>query len=402
MTQLRTLTIIVLAVSLFMAGCDIKKNTASPDAVFTTVYNDNDMNSSYYPLGIVQQSDGQLIMLAGIANDTSKYTWTGTYIMAADAQGKFLWGSNMVTGYVNPVPNLIYTGGDTYFICMDEVTLQANLMIVNNAEKNAGVVKTFTDIIYPLYTYQTSDGGLLIISYDRASRSTRITKTDASFNEVWQKDFNVMEDAEAKVIGHLSKLGQQFPFFAGEVSDGGTVTHYFVNSFFNYSFSMLFLKASNGSQAGVVNGYRYDGAVSAALHLTGTKFALSRYTFGDNYLMPQAVVVPDSLGTTDDLAGTKFSELTSDARVLIREKDSGSQKRTIFITSTKIGQLVMYQFAQDTTKLLRSDYFGHSNPVDIASAIDTKDGGMLLLCRLTVAGRFPRMALYKVSAGNFK
>ena len=403
MTNIKNYLIIITSlVPVLFAGCDIKKNTLAPDAVFTTIYNNNDMNSSYYPLGIAQDKSGQMLMLAGITNDTSKYTWAGTYIMAADTDGKFLWDNSMVTGFVNPVPNVISSGGGTYFICMDEVTLQAHLLQINTATKSASVIKTFDDIIYPLYAYQTSDGGIIIVSYDRTSRSSRITKTDAAFNEVWHKNFNVMEDTEAKVIAHLSKLGQQFPFFAGEMKSGTAVNRYFVNSFYNYSFSLLIIDAATGDQTGVVNGYRYDGAISAAMHLTNSKFAISRYTFGDNYVLPQADINPDEVASTNDLAGTKFPELNSDAKVIIKAKGEGSEKRIVYITSTKVGQLAMYQFNTDTTKLLKSNYYGHSNPVEIASAIDSNDGGMLLLCRLIVAGRFPRMALYKVSAGEFK
>lgn len=400
-TYCKPILLIALMFAL-LAGCDIKKNDAAPDAVFTTIYNSNDINASYYPLGIVQESGGNLIMLAGITNDTSKYTWAGTYIMTADAQGKFLWDNSILTGFVNPVPNLISSGGNSYFICMDEVTLQAHLMMVNPAEKSAALVKTFDDITYPLYTYQTSDGGLLIVSYDRSMRSTRVTKTDAAFNKVWQKNFNVMEDTEAKVIGHLSKLGQQFPFFVGEIKTGNAVSRYFVNSFYNYSFSMLVLDAASGNQAGVVNGYRYDGAISAAMYLANKKFAVSRYTFGDNYLVPQADINLDEVSTTNDLTGTKFPELTSNAKVILKEKGDNDNKHVVYISSTKEGQLVMYQFKTDTALIVKNNYYGHSNPVEIASALDTKDGGMLLLCRLIVAGRFPRMALYKVSAGEFQ
>jgi len=385
----------------FMAGCDIKKNTTAPDAVFTTIYNDNDINASYYPLGVVQQLNGQLIVISGIANDTSKYAWTGISVIAADPEGRFLWGNNTTSGNVNPVPEVIYNHGETYFICMNEVTLATQLMKVDAATKNISLTKTYNEIIYPLYTYQTSDGGLLIISYDRMSRSTLVTKTDGSFNEIWQKNYNVMEDAEAKVIAHLSKLGQQFPFFAGEIMTGNTASHYFVNSFFNYSFSMLIVSAANGNQTGVVNGYRYDGAISAALHLSEDTFSVARYTFGDNYVLPKTEINADEVATTNDLAGTKFSELNYDAKVLLREKGEANQKRIIFITSTKVGQLAMYQFSHQSGKLLKSNYYGHSNPVEIAAAINTSDGGMLLLCRMIVAGRYPRVAIYKVSAGEF-
>ena len=61
----------------------------------------------------------------------------------------------------------------------------------------------------------------------------------------------------------------------------------------------------------------------------------------------------------------------------------------------------MYQFSHDAGKLLKSNYYGHSNPVEIAAAINTSDGGMMLLCRMIVAGRYPRIALYKVSSGEF-
>ena len=394
--------LILLSLFAGLTGCDIKKSNAKPDSVFTNIYNNTDLNASFYPLDIRQKANGNFVILAGTTNDTSQYPLAGTYIMETDSKGKFLWDNNITSGFVNPVPGFLDGNDEVYFIAMDGTTLQAQLMRVDDSEKAASVIKSYSGIEYPLYVHQNSDGSVLIVSYDRTSRTTRVTKTDASFNELWHNNYNVMEDDEQKVLYHVTKLGQQFPFFTGEVKNGSTTTHYFVNSFFNYSFSLLFINAGNGQLTGVVNGDHYDGSVSSTMHLSDTKFALSRYSFGDNYILPQVDLDIETISHSNNLVGTKFPDLNSDAKVVIREKGEGSNRRIVYITTTKVGQLVIHQFNYDTGELLKSKYFGHSNPVEVASAIDTNDGGMILLCRMIVAGRFPRIAEFKVSPDEFK
>jgi hypothetical protein len=383
-------------------SCDIKKSNVSPDAVFTNIYHDNDLNTAYYPLDINQAANGELTILAGIKNDMSKYTWNGVYIMETDKDGKFLWKISSLTGYVNPISGIFTKNDQTYFLCMDEITLQTYLMHIDKTERSISVAKTYPTIEYPIYAKATNDGGILIVSYDRASRSSKISKTDANFNLSWQQTYNVMEDAEEKVIFHLTHMGRQFPFFAGEVKSGNTATHYFVNTFFNYSFSLLFVNAANGSQTGVVNGYRYDGAISSAIHLGENQFAISRYSFGDNYLLPQTTADIDAISSTNDFSGTKYPEFTTDARVHITDKGPTDNKRIIYATSSKIGQLVVAQFNYDSGAWINTQYFGHSNPVEIAAILNASDEGMLILSRMIVAGRYPRIALFKISPGAFQ
>lgn len=387
---------------IILYSCDIKKSNVSPDAIFTSVYHDNNLNTSYFPLDLIQDSNGELTILSGIKNDSSKYAWNGIYIMEADKDGKFLWKIESLSGYVNPVSGMLLKNGQTYFVCMDEISLQTYLMVIDKTERNIAMVKAYASIEYPLYSKVTSDGGLLITSYDRASRSSKISKLDGNFNVSWQRTFNVLEDAEEKVISHLTHIGRQFPFFAGEVKVGNTASHYFVNTFFNYSFSLLIVNAANGSQTGVVNGYRYDGALSSALHLRENQYAISRYSFGDNFLLPQTAIDIDAILSTNEYNGVKYPEFTNDSKVCIVEKGSGGNKRIVYASGSKTGQVVLTQFNYETGEWANTHYLGHSNPVEVASAISTSDNGMIVLSRMIVSGRYPRIALFKVSSGVFE
>jgi hypothetical protein len=78
-------------------------------------------------------------------------------------------------------------------------------------------------------------------------------------------------------------------------------------------------------------------------------------------------------------------------------KTKSTPERIAFTTTTKTGQLVVNQF-DNAGKWVSSKYLGQSNPVEVASTINTSDGGMLVLARMTVAGRFERIALFKLKA----
>ncbi|NJO88277.1 MAG: hypothetical protein HC831_04375 [Chloroflexia bacterium] len=76
---------------------------------------------------------------------------------------------------------------------------------------------------------KTPDNGVLLLSYDSDTRSSRLSKLDGSFAIQWQNDFKVNEDAEGLLLDHMIKTGKKYSFFHG--SCGGMVvnillTHY--------------------------------------------------------------------------------------------------------------------------------------------------------------------------------
>ena len=237
------LLIILAAGLLTVCVSCYEKEDYMPEESFIKIFNDQRFESSFIPMDLVQAGeDGYFILSASGA-------WN-TYILRVDAEGNFMWDFFLDDSYVNPVKGLYYQDGIFYFFCMDYISLSTYRMKADDISQHAEVDHTYGDIIYPLHTSRV-DNGYLVLSYNREDYSTRLSRLNDQFNVVWHKDYEVEQDVEEPIIGHLARIGTRQPFFTGQAGN-----RYFFNGFYNFSMSLLFVAASDGSQTGVINGFR--------------------------------------------------------------------------------------------------------------------------------------------------
>ncbi len=65
--------VLYYALLLSVTGCDIKKSKSDPSDSFSAVYDHPDMNLSFYPVDMVQTSDGGFLVLSVYTDTASKY-----------------------------------------------------------------------------------------------------------------------------------------------------------------------------------------------------------------------------------------------------------------------------------------------------------------------------------------
>lgn len=392
MNKIRNIFILLIIIGLGLSAC--KKNDIKPENIFTKIYSDPNSDISYYPLDIAETTGGGYYILGATAIDTTR-TWLNTYIARADDQGELLWSSILELPYVNPVSNLINLGGDYYIFCMDEISLGTYLLKIDEGAQTATEVASWGDIIYPLAVSKTPDNSFLLLNYDRTSRNTSLIKIDASFNVVWKSDFNVVEDAEEILIDHLIKTGKNIPFFTGYIGEGAA-TNYFANGLYNYTLSLLFVNASNGDRTGVAQGFRYDGGASSLIALQGNNFAMSRFSFDAQYLLPSTSFDINSITNISDLGGGRLNEIAADAETRVKQMTIGGKETVVFATNTNNNQVIIFVYDIATNELILKKYLGFSNPVVVGALIQTADGGIAVLVQTMVAGRFKRLGVYKI------
>lgn len=384
-------TIIFLAVAL-VATFACKKSNLQPENIFTKIYSDPNSDISYYPLDLAQTGD-EYYILGATAIDTTR-TWLNTYIARIDKEGEMLWSTELELPYVNPVSNLIEIGGQYYIFCMDEISLGTHILQIDEGGQTATHVASL-DVLYPLAVSKTPDNGCLLLGYNRLSRSSSLTKLDGSFNVTWESLFPVKEDAEAFLVEHLIRTGKNLPFFTGTIGSG-SATHYYANGLYNYTLSLLFVNASDGSNTGVAQGYRYDGGASSLLHIQGTSFSLSRFNFGMQFLLPFTDVDINSITHISDLGGGQLAEIAEDAETRSKRMKINGKEAVVYATNTNNNQVIIYAYDLTTNELILKKYLGFANPVKIGSMIQTSDEGIGLLVQTMVTGRFKRIGFYKI------
>ncbi|MTI20387.1 hypothetical protein E1176_05075 [Fulvivirga sp. RKSG066] len=381
---------ILFLTTILLASCDISENEALPKASFLKIYDDKNFESSFIPIDVKQTADEGYIILGARRIEDSDFT--GVYLLKTDNKGEFV-ADLRLEGMVHPAPGLVKTTDNRFFFtAMNEVNLQANLIEISSNDL-ATTNSALGGLQYPLSLNSSNSDELLLLSYDNASKNTVLSTVNFTGDTTKSESFTIGagSDVEAPIIKHFTRTGKQLPFFTGQVDN-----LYFFNGFYNYTMSMVFTDLNGSGPDGVIQGQQDDGGISAAMPIGNSKFALSRFNFGDNYILPNQDVSVLGETSSTDMIGNPFPELVPDAPVIIKTVTINQQDITLYASNTKSGQVVLHAFNQNG-ELLGSKYFGYADPYTVASFTETEDGGLAITGSVSVAGRFNRIFLIKMS-----
>lgn len=378
-------------ICLTFSACDISENEIEAGISFTKIYNSNSFTANYEPLDVSQLNDSSYLVLA--ATDQ----WNA-YLLKADLDGQFEWDIRLTEPFVNPLPQLYRHHDELYMVCMDELNLGTYILRIDLSGNEPEIVYQNSGITYPLSAQLTSNGEWIIQGYNRESRKTTLSKINSAFNEEWQQEFDILEDVEEKIIKHLTRTGSRYPFFNGFAQANGNSGYYYFNGFNNYTISLTFVNPSDGETLGVVNGFRDLGYINAAYPLENGNFALSKNSYGDNYLMPQMSLNERAISSSSDLEANTFPEIDMEAPVMIKPMNIRGRDVILYATHSRSKRIIIYAYDALDGSLLGVEYLGQTSPYEIGNISATADGGLIVLGKTYVAGRFPRVALFKLSA----
>jgi hypothetical protein len=127
------------------------------------------------------------------------------------------------------------------------------------------------------------------------------------------------------------------------------------------------------------------------------EFAASRFDFGENYFLPGVNLSTQGPTISSYLGGFVLPELIPDAPVRILRMTAGSRDVLLYASDTKSKQIGLFFYDGATGEFISSRYLGFSNPFEIASMIETRDEGIIVCGTTWLAGRFPRICLFKIS-----
>lgn len=147
---------------------------------------------------------------------------------------------------------------------------------------------------------------------------------------------------------------------------------------------------------GVVQGQHDDGGFSAVVPIASTKFAAARFNFGDNFLLPNVLLTPTGITSSVDYPGNTLPELVPNATVRILRTVIDDTQTLVFASETRSKQIALLFYEEATGALLGSHYLGFSNPFEVSAVIETEDEGLLVCGTAYLAGRFPRICLFKL------
>ena len=126
----KKLYILVLFIAGFaFASCSEESNPEFDTDNFTTIFDNNKFDASYFPIDMRQTPDGGYLILGGRKLNESNFT--GIYLLKADKFGNFVKEIEVDETSVNPIAKLTEYQTKYYFFCMDPITQEAQIADVD-------------------------------------------------------------------------------------------------------------------------------------------------------------------------------------------------------------------------------------------------------------------------------
>ena len=376
---------------LVIVSCSEESNPEFDTQTFTTIFDNNKFDASYFPIDMQETPDGGYVILGGRKlTDTS---FTGIYLLKADKFGNFVKEIEVGETSVNPVADFVEYQTKYYFFCMDPLTQVAQIASVDANLEAVTITPVQGGLTYPAASAFV-DNNFVMLGYNNGDKQTVISILNPDGGILESKGYTIGtgEDVEEPIINHYIRTGKQFPFEVGKAAGG----LYFFNGFYNYTFSLVFTNFGD-DPLGVVQGQQDDGGFSAVTPLQGNKFASARFNFGDNFLLPNKELSTSGITSSTDLGGYNLPELVPNSKVRILRATIEGKNVLIYGTDTKSKQIGLLFYEESTGTFLSSRYLGFSNPFEVASLEQTSDGGLAVCGTTYLAGRFPRICIFKLS-----
>ena len=379
--------VLILLFMSLASGCSDDEPSLTES--FFKIYDDSNFDVSYRPIDIVETVDGYIILTG---TQLSNSNLMGVRLLKVDEEGNYEF-DNELDDYVVPIGEMYLNESDSnsYFFAMNPVSLEAVLIGVN-PQLEVEIESLIGGVNYPLSSSITSSGTLLLQSYDPIAQETEISEialTEPHFIRGNSYSIGPGDDVLEEIDNHyLNASERPLPFFCGEVSPD----NYYFNGFYNYNLALVFTNFGDSPTRAILGQDGSNVGLRAVLPLSSTEFAVAGFQFNANYQLSSTSFPTNN---TESLFPGNMAELKpyTPAKIILYDTYS------VFASETKGRQILLNFYGADGS-VAGTHRVGYLNPFTFSSMKVGSDNSLLILGTTFVAGRFERIALTKISAGE--
>lgn len=399
----------LLLVSLMLSQCDIKNSDIENDQSFIRIFHDNDLNNDYHPLDVVELDDGYLILSTKIRDSiTYTYEYHIPYVVKTDMEGNVEWTAEGAYPYISPIPDLLEVNGNYYFFALHETSLGPTLFNINlssqEIELNTG--GEFGSNTYALKSIVDSEGNVLLLTNNNnGTRDAELLKISGIGGTVQVSSLANMTNSSnhginvivPTILEHLGHYNKQYPFAIQEYKNNNNLSSYNVNCFGNDLFSLYNIEKNGSSQSKWITGSRNKVFVASFQQLNDTLVGFVKNDNNKISIKSDLTLNNDNRYDIDDLSETTdFIELDGNSLIPSKIVTYNDVEYLLFAVATKGEQVAIFIYNTDDYTLHNIYYLGSTNDIEPVSIKQTKDDGLLVLCKTLVTNKYPRIALYKI------
>lgn len=393
--MIRKIHIATLVFLSLLSTCEIDQKDFNPETDFIKIFNDPNEGLSYSPVSIAELKDEGYIILTGIKDDSSEIEYPKAGLIKINKTGEVIWTKQ--TTWLAPISEVFISGAEAIFVAMNGQSLAhaVSFDVANGDIKK----ETPLDIAMPLAAKKSGSGKFIILSYDNISRSSLVTSYSENLTKENSIELKINTDLQNIIQKHLNKSGTQYPFFITEWNyeqEEG----YMINCFFNYTLRTVILSQDLRNRKGDIYSFQTEAAISSVIAKDSSKIALTRYYDGNNYLIRDIKVNFNASQNFNGIQGNILQELSHNAPVKAKMISLKGRKSMVFASQTNANSIILYQYFPDTPDVERKLVFDFKNKTEITDIQQTTDGGMILLVRTYLLGKYKRPAVIRIPIEN--
>ncbi|GAB3330719.1 hypothetical protein GCM10027429_08410 [Marivirga atlantica] len=377
---MRSLLIIVLV--FLLVACSDKPESFLPNEKFNSIFENPSEGVNYEPLDIIQTEDNGYLILAESALDA-------VFIMKITSLGQLAWSTTMPATFENPVADLIFNEGKYYFIASTQADQTATLIEVDDFNQSVTPTqRTYVGYRNPLAFGRMNPENFLLLNYNDTTGPV-LSKIQSGFGQEWARRY----DSTAIEIDAIDEIRNNTSanFFVGGF-DNGENTYF--HSLRTNGYALTFTD-EQGIETGKVSGTSEDKVISYA-YLGNQAGAINYVVNGNSFFQLAMPLQNNDSISLNQVGGESLIDKTENDNAQIINTEVVATANIINLYGTVDGRIKWTNYAVGSGSIQQIDYVGGNDPLKVKKAIGTRDGGIAILAKITIAGSRERIAVQKI------